>query len=167
MNETIASSNDDVGRVKQELNPLWMGAILLLIVAAWILYSQLGTPQTPAGAAEVANDVDPEIAFQEATGIQVMRVALIGGGGIIALHYQVLDPDKSLVTHDTDNPPVLTAEASGRSVAYPIPAHTGLSPRETGRGYNLLFPNRNNLVKRGDMVTVEVGNAKLEHVVVQ
>ncbi len=168
MNETTLSDNDGGGGGgARKFNPLWLGAILLLIVVAWILYAQVGGSQTPAGVAEVASDVDPEIAFQEATGIQVIRAALIGGGGIIAVHYQVLDPDKSLITHDVEDPPVLTAEATDRSVVFPVPAHTGLDPRETGRGYNLLFPNTSNLVQRGDKVTLEVGDVQLQHLIIQ
>lgn len=167
MNKTMTSVDEDGSESKRRLNPLWLGVLALLIVMAWILYEQMGASQTFAPVVDVASDVDPEIAFQEATGIQVVRAALIGGGGIIAVHYQVLDPDKSLITHDVEDPPVLTAESSGQSVTYPIPAHTGLSPRETGRGYNLLFPNRQNLAKRGDQVTLEVGDAILQHIVVQ
>lgn len=139
---------------------MWGVAVVLFLFAVWILYSQL------VAAPPVVEDPEAErIAFEDATGVHVIRVVLVMGGGLVGVHYEVLDPDKALVMHSEDTPPTLIVEKSGASIPFTFGQHGGAL--ETGRGYRLHFPNRGNAVHRGDQVTIKVGDVQLSHIVVQ
>jgi hypothetical protein len=161
MSELTSSAEQPAPQRIRKFNPWWLGLLLLILVAGWIAYPQVSalfSSQDP---------VQETVAFEEETGIHISRVVLLAAGGMIDVHYQVLNPDKALVIHDTDEPPVLINETNGRRVEFRIPAHTGQTPLETGRGYDLMFPNEANAVKRGDIVTIQIGNVRHPHIEVQ
>lgn len=138
----------------------WGGVVVLALLAGWILYSQFFGPPTAA-------DLEAErIAFEDATGVHIVRVVLIMGGGLVGVHYEVLDPDRALILHSEETPPTLIVEKSGRTIPFEF-RHHSQQPLETGRGYRLHFPNRGNAVHRGDLVTIQVGDVQLRHIVVQ
>lgn len=161
MSELTSSPEQPALKRFRKLNPWWLGLLLLILVAGWIAYPQVSALLSSQDTAQDA------VAFEEETGIHVSRVVLLAAGGMIDVHYQVLNPDKALVLHDTDEPPVLINETTGRRVEFRIPAHTGQTPLETGRGYDLMFPNEANAVKRGDMVSIQIGNVRLPPIEVQ
>jgi hypothetical protein len=104
-------------------------------------------------------------AFEEATGVRVIHVALTGGGGIVDLRYQVLDPGLAATLHNS--PPVLLDERTREIVddLFMGHAHSG-SPR-AGLSYPVLFVNAGGLIERGSTVSVVIGEERLEHVLVQ
>jgi hypothetical protein len=139
------------------------GVVLLLGLAVWMIVSQFtagdGAFGRSAGARERA-------AFEEETGIRLVRVALTAGGGMIDLQYQVIDPDKSLVVHDDKNPPMLVDGASGLLLATPFHDHS-FRELHTAVTYHELIMNGDGLIERGSKIILTVGDSRLEHVVVQ
>ena len=94
--------------------------LLLAGLAAWMVAAQF----TPRAVTAPDSRAQAQAAFEAETGIRVMRVVIVGGGGLVDLQYQVLDPDKSLAIHDDDNPPTLVDDASGNVVAIPFHEHS-------------------------------------------
>jgi hypothetical protein len=110
-------------------------------------------------------------AFEEETGIRIVRVAAVGGGGLVDVRFQVLDPDKAIAVHDGDSPLVLMDEESAEVVSTAFhgrhsggTTQTGLNP---GATYYLLFSNSGGALRPGDRASVLLGDVRLEHVLVQ
>jgi hypothetical protein len=141
-------------------------AVILAGIALWLLISQnfiaLG-----AGSAQQPLEPLSQAGFSAETGIRVIRVNIAGGGGIIKLHYQVVDPDKAGIVHDDDNPPGVMIEASGQLLNRPLHNHNDDRKHQAGITSTVLIKNSGGALKPGSLVTVIVGQARLEHVSVQ
>lgn len=136
------------------------GLLLLLGLALWMILAQ------SAGQATPIEEEAARMAFEEETGIRIVRVALTAGGGLADVHYQVLDPDKALVVHDRTRPPTLVHAKSGAQLNIPFHGH-GFHRLNTGVVYRLHIWNTNGVLGRGDRVTVLIGDARLEQVLIQ
>jgi len=138
------------------------GAAILLGLAVWMVAAQWSPAASgqPTAAASKA-------AFEEVTGVRVLWVAVTAGGGMIDLRYQLLDTDKARVVHDRKRPPRLIHEGSGQVVSRPWMAHAHKRNLRVPVAYYQLLVNPGGVIKRGTLVTVAVGDARLEHVVVQ
>ena len=101
----------------------------------------------------------------ERSGVRVIRVAVTGDGGLVDLRYQVVDADKAQTVHDL--PPLLIDEATGGVVMRPWMGHSHMNAPKLGISYFVLFENTGTLIRRGSRVTVQLGDARLEHVPVQ
>ena len=132
-----------------------------------------GLPWRSGGGAA---DVDPPVAWQrtpvpvaglvERSGVRLVRVAVTGGGGLLDLRFQVVDPQKAAAVHDRRTPPAIVDERTGLVFSQLLMdhAHTGaLKPAVT---YYLVFENTGNWVRRGTEVTVLLGDAQVGDVVV-
>ncbi|MCB0162618.1 MAG: hypothetical protein KDI79_00235 [Anaerolineae bacterium] len=137
-------------------------AAVLIILAVWMIISQFG----PGSGWEQNRQALAQAAFEEETGIRVLRVAMTAGGGMIDLQYQVVDPDKALIVHDDDNPPALIEESTNWLFATPFHDHA-FRELHTAVTYHELITNGDGLLNRGSTVTLTVGEARLEHVRVQ
>lgn len=142
------------------------GTILALSVPAVIGVLLAGR----GGATEGPLPVSPAV-FEEQTGIRIVRVATVGGGGLVDVRFQVLDPDKAIAVHDGESPLVLVDEDGGEVVSTAFhgrhsggTTQTGLNPAAT---YYLLFSNSSRTLERGDRASVLLGDVRLEHVLVQ
>lgn len=144
---------------------MWLAAGLTaaLALAAWMIGSQFranGGGQDPAA--------EQRAAFEEATGVRLVRVAVTAGGGLIDLRYQVLDPDKALSVHDKDKPPTVINEATGQIANQSwMPHHSGSKRLHTAVTYYDLLNNPKKIIARGKPVTVVIGGTRLEHVIVE
>lgn len=130
-------------------------------LAAWMLASQLdhGRPAgDEAGKARAA--------FEEATGIRVIYVAVTAGGGMLDMRYQVLDPDKALVVQDKDTPPMVIDEATGVVLSRRWMDHGHKGALRTAVTYHWLLVNSGGVVKRGSKVALRVGGVLLEDITV-
>jgi hypothetical protein len=137
----------------------------VIVLAALLIVFR---PQpVPAGS---TNEVNPAqaSAVQATWGIRILQVALTGNGGLVDLRYQVIDPDKAIGVHDPENLPVLIDEATGRVIdrAALHGAHNLTRSYRSGGTYFLLYQNTAGVLKQGSRVTVQIGEVKLEHVVV-
>jgi hypothetical protein len=137
-----------------------LALLLLLALAGWMIASQV------AGDLAQKRQARDIAAFEEETGIRILRVVLTAGGGMIDLQYQVVDPDKSLIVHDDDNPPMLMEEKNRLVLATPFHDHSFLE-LHTAVTYHELLTNGGGLLKRGSKVTLKVGDSYLEHLIVQ
>jgi ribosome biogenesis SPOUT family RNA methylase Rps3 len=106
-------------------------------------------------------------AFERRIGVRIVRVAVSGGGGLVDLRYQVLDPDAAASIHDAATPPQLVDEPTGVLVGGLLMDHSHKGRMNAAQTYYLVFDNPGSLVRRGSRVTVQLGAARVAHVPVR
>jgi hypothetical protein len=103
----------------------------------------------------------------QTSGVEIVRVALSGGGGLIDVRYRVVDADKAATIHSTVNPPLLLDQPSGAIVDQLLMGHLHGGRPKVGVTYFLLFTNPGDIVRRGSRVSVQLGGARVQGVPVQ
>ena len=103
----------------------------------------------------------------ERSGVRLIRVAVTGGGGLLDLRYQVIDPNKAAAVHEARTPPAIIDEHTGLVLNRLLMGHAHHGQLKAAVSYYLIFENTGNWVRRGSEVTVLLGNAQVEHVVVK
>jgi hypothetical protein len=101
------------------------------------------------------------------TGVVVTQVAITGGGGLVDLRYQVVDPAKAATVHDPAKPPALVDERTGLVIHDLLMQHAHTGTYHAGETYYVVFTNPQNRLQRGSQVTVLLGDTALRHVLVQ
>ncbi len=143
-------------------------AVLLVGLLIWL---NLNWPRA-VGSGNSSMGRDPmegisQTAFTDETGIRIIRIFSTAGGGMIDLRYQVVDPDKAIIIHDSENPPVFINEATGQVIDRPYHDHSSRTTLRAGLTYNEILVNEGGVIKPGDLITVRIGQSRLEHVPVQ
>lgn len=98
------------------------------------------------------------------SGVRLVQVAVTGGGGLLDVRFQVVDPNTAAALHDRATPPAIVDEASGVVANRLLMNHSGSGRFKAGVTYYLIFENPGNLIGRGSIVSVLLGNAQVEHV---
>jgi hypothetical protein len=145
----------------------WVGVALVAAVAVpayLVLHSSPAKVDENAAVAPSKPVVLSGPAFTAKTGVEVAQVAVTGGGGLVDLRYRVVDPDKANAVHERQNPPGLVDEATGAPVWQLVMGHAHKGQLKAGVTYYLVFYNPDDVVKRGNLVTVQLGGARLQHV---
>jgi hypothetical protein len=83
------------------------------------------------------------------------------------LRYQVVDPDKAVIVHDSENPPTIIDEATGERLDTPWMDHHSTGKLTAGVTYYELLVNPAGVIKPGSVVSIAIGGARLEHVLVK
>ena len=158
------------------------GVVLVLALASvvfWLTILVRGHPESAVEnlpQQEAATSVVPlnlqrpivtEDGLAEKIGVEIVYVAVTGGGGLIDLRYQVVDPDKANAVHDEKNPPTLVDEATGLVVNQLLMGHSHTGTFNAGQTYYMIFENPGNIVQSGSTVSVLLGNAEVDHVEVK
>ena len=112
-------------------------------------------------------EVVTEDGLVEKSGVKLVYVAITGGGGLIDLRFQVIDPDKASAVHEEETPPTIVDETTGLVVSELLMGHAHTAPFTAGQTYYLIFENPGNIVQSGDKVSVLLGNAEVDHVIVK
>jgi len=99
-------------------------------------------------------------------GVKITQVAVTGGGGLLDLRYKVFDPDKAHAIHDATTPPAIIDERTGLVINQLLMSHAHSGPYKPAVTYYLVFEDTGSWVRHGSKVTVLLGNAQVEHVVV-
>ena len=145
----------------------------MAIVAAGLLVVGLVRHERPvqqpdaAAAITWARPLVDADELAQRSGVRVSLVAVTGGGGLVDLRYQVLDPNAAAAVHDPKTPPAVVDEHTGLVVQNLLMNHAHSGIYRAGATYYLVFENPGNWVRRGSKVTVLLGNARLEHITVR
>lgn len=156
---------------------LIMGAVTgsALAVGALVVWLALGADggPSPSSAAPAAvqvawgrSAVDAD-GLAQRSGVRITQVAVTGGGGLLDLRYQVLDPNRANNLHDAATPPAIVDEATGLVVHDLLMNHAHSGKYTAGETYYLVFENPGNWIRRGSTVTVLLGNSQVEHLKVK
>ena len=156
------------------------GVLLTIGIVAlgfWIATTVRGNPATIATSAPAEPTAVVPLALQrpvvtedglvEAIGVKIVYVAVTGGGGLIDLRFQVVDPEKANRVHDADYPPTIVDESTGLVVNQLLMGHAHNGPYTAGQTYYLIFENPGNIVQSGGRVSVLLGNAEVDHIVLK
>ncbi len=101
-------------------------------------------------------------------GIDVTMIGVTAAGGLIDFRYQVVDPDKANpLIHDVRLFPKLIVEDTGATLGMRSLPHNHKRELELGGTYFFLLPNANNAIHESSRVTLVIGDARLEHIVVK
>lgn len=101
-------------------------------------------------------------------GIDITLIGVTAAGGLIDFRYQVVDPDKAnAIVHDLRLFPKLVVEDTGVTLALRSLPHSHRRVLELGGTYFFLLPNANNAIHARSLLTLVIGDARLEHVVAQ
>jgi hypothetical protein len=137
-----------------------------LAVAAAVPLAVAVLHRSPAKSAQGTPMVSRSGLVQR-SGVRIVRVAVSGGGGLVDLRYQVLDSEKAASVHSTTTPPLVVDERSGAVINRLFMGHIHNQKPKVGLTYYLLFDNPGDVVRPGNRVTVQLGDARLAHVVVR
>jgi len=153
------------------------GFLAGVLIAAGIWTLALWLPQHSSTGPSAAPRAAPPPAWQrpavsasglaERSGVRLIRVAVTGGGGLLDLRYQVIDPNKAAAVHEARTPPAIIDEHTGLVLNRLLMGHAHHGQLKAAVSYYLIFENTGNWVRRGSEVTVLLGNAQVEHVVVK
>lgn len=110
-------------------------------------------------------------ALEERWGVKVLSINLSAGGYMLDFRYRVTDPQKALPLFDRRVKPFLVDEATGVTMVVPEPPKVGAlrstRPPQPERNYFMMFANPGAFLKKGQKVTVVVGDFRAERLVVQ
>lgn len=145
----------------------WLAAALIVLLLATgsglRAWQQHRASDVRAGTTAVSAD-----GLAAHYGIDVNLVAVTAAGGLVELRYQVVDPDKAApLIHDPDAAPTLVAEDSGKTLVMSAPPHRHGGELKLGGTYFFLLANAHNALEPGGLVTLVVGDVRLEHIAVQ
>jgi len=104
-------------------------------------------------------------------GIEVLFVREAAAGYMLEFRYKVLDPEKAKPLFERQTKPVLTHLKTGAKMIVPTPAKTGAlrnsyAPKPD-HIYWMFFANPGKLVRPGDLVDIEIGDFRVEKLVVR
>jgi hypothetical protein len=148
-----------------------------------------GIPVSPAEAQSVAPAGQPSVAaapyryqpnrfpkreglfYGLVWGVDALSVKAVESGEIIRFSYRVVDADKARALHDKKAEPALIDQQAGVKLVVPSVDQVGMLRQSgtpvAGRSYWMAFSNSERLVKRGDRVSVVIGNFKAVGLVVE
>jgi hypothetical protein len=89
-----------------------------------------------------------------------------GDGGLVDLRFKVVDPDRANAVHHPATPPAVVAEDSGLVVHELFSNHSHTRAHQVGVTYHLVFNNPGNWMNHGSRVSVLLGDAQVEYVLV-
>ena len=103
-------------------------------------------------------------------GVDSLSVKWTESGEIIRFAYRVLDPEKAKILNDKAFEPSLVDPQAGVRLVVPALEQVGIlrqsAPPEAGKANWMAFSNSGRKVKRGDRVTVVIGQFRAEGLVV-
>jgi len=112
-----------------------------------------------------------EIDLRNKWGIEITALRLTAADRMIDFRYKVLDAEKATPLFKRENKPYLIDEATGKVLSVPAPAKVGplrnSNPPKEGRIYWMFFGNGGNLVKKGDKVTIKIGDFRADKLIVE
>ena len=149
------------------------GFLAGVLIAAGIGVLALWLPQRSSG--QTSAEPPPQwqrpavsaSGLAERSGVRLVRGAVTGGGGLLDLRYQVVDPSKAVTVHEAETPPAIIDERTGLVLNRLLMGHAHHGVLKAAVSYYLIFENTGNWVRRGSEVTVLLGDAQVEHVIVK
>jgi hypothetical protein len=138
-----------------------VGALVLATPPALALWLTSG-----GGSGDGPRALSPA-AFEEETGIHVIRIAVVGGGGILDVRYHMHGRAHTTAAPAGGLPVTLMDEETGLLLADGVHGrHSGSSSRPEAVRYALLS-NTGGALQRGETASLVVGDVRLEHISVR
>jgi hypothetical protein len=105
-------------------------------------------------------------------GIQIQGIRLSAADYMLDFRYKIIDPNKAAPLLDRQTKPYLVDQQSGAKLIVPTPPKVGSLRQKShepisGKIYFVMFSNPGKLVKKGNKVTVVIGDFKTENLIVE
>ena len=118
------------------------------------------------------DDVSDQIYDVEKTwGIRIEGIRLSAADYMLDFRYRVIDPVKAAPLFNRKTKPYLIDQESGAKFMVPSPPKVGplrtSDPPQADRTYFIMFGNPGKYVKKGNKVTVVIGDFRLEDLIVE
>ncbi|WP_426503214.1 hypothetical protein ACPPVO_37045 [Dactylosporangium sp. McL0621] len=145
-----------------------LATVLIAGLVLWVSHVLGGGPERTASNVPVSwqRPIVNADGLVQRSGVKITQVAVTGDGGLVDLRFKVVDPERANTMHDPTTPPAVVDEESGLVVHQLFMDHSHTGPYKTGVTYYLVFNNPGNWVHHGSRVSVMLGNAQVEHVLV-
>jgi hypothetical protein len=150
-------------------SPIWTKWFVCLALLTIIGLGSAGSGAATGPAGLQSNQVsvpDPEKNF----GIKIVSLRPTGGGQMLDLRFQVIDPEKAKGVLDKNKKAYVLDDKSGKTLPVPVTKagpmrQTTLNP-EAGRVYFMLFSNPGGMVREGGSVSLVIGDFRKDGIVV-
>uniref|UniRef100_A0A831U0L1 Uncharacterized protein n=1 Tax=Geobacter metallireducens TaxID=28232 RepID=A0A831U0L1_GEOME len=114
---------------------------------------------------------EQQTGMEQQWGVKVLRISLTAEGQMLDFRYRVLDAEKAKSLFSRQHKAYLIDEATGARFLVPESPKIGAlrTTREPkpDRNYFIIFVNPGRYVKKGNKVTVVIGDFRAEHLVVE
>jgi hypothetical protein len=137
-------------------------ALALAALAVPFAVNQLRGTETQGHAVPLVSAAG----LEARSGVRILGLTLAGDGGLLDLRYQVVDAQKAVSVHDGP-PPMLVEESTNAAIAQLLMGHQHSSAPKVGLSYYLVFLNEGSILHIGSRVSVQLGDARVAHVVVR
>ena len=145
---------------------------LLLLGAAVLLNAPIvadANVTTQDGFIQQTEEQKQELS--EMWGIELVAMRSTAEGHMVDFRYKVTDADKAAPLFKRQTKPYLIHQESGKALGVPNTAKVGAlrnsNMPQAGRTYWMFFGNHNRIVKKGDLVTVAIGDFRAKDLTVQ
>lgn len=132
--------------------------------------TQVSTAPPPA-AHEATHHPREKTYFKRKWGVEVMYVQQTAAGRMLEFRYKVLDAEKAKPLFERRTKPVLIDTETGAKLTVPVPPTTGAlrnsNPPIAGRVYWMFFSNPGKLIKPGRHVSIEIGEFRVNDLIVK
>jgi hypothetical protein len=109
--------------------------------------------------------------LEEQWGVKLKPLRVTGDGLFLDFRLHVIDPEKAAPLLQKGTKAYLLDQKSGKTFQVPTtkvgPMRASASKPKADKDYTMLFNNTNRIVKKGDKVTVVIGEFKAENLVVE
>ena len=110
--------------------------------------------------------------LEQQWGVQICGIRLSAADYMLDFRYRVIDPEKAKPLLSRQVKPYLVDQESGAKLIVPAPPKVGSLRQKSneplpGKIYFIIFSNPGKLVKRGNKVTVVIGDFKAEGLIIE
>lgn len=136
---------------------------LVIVVAGILAYLYFGSGSEARQAARIAAEQERAMnAIADEWGIRFVHLAVLADGGLLELRFQVVNPDRvALMFEDLEQIPWIIDEDTGTEIKLNNLPHSHDIP--AGLNEFIIYRNIGGVVLPGDLVTLVVGDLRLEH----
>lgn len=157
MSTTLTTTNGGRNRLR----------LVVLAVLAALVLGVFAAQALTSAAANKRPTIPTSQAFENASGIKVLRATLAADGGMIDVRYQVLDRGKAAkYAGESTNPPVLDNDRN-QAVMKTVISMVHRTDMKLGETYFIIYHNTNMAVHRGDRIDITVNGVTLNNVPVE
>jgi hypothetical protein len=144
---------------------LLTGAGLTCAAALLLLLPGNGSPSlSPTPAGQPLPEAVSRAQLVERSGVRITQLDATGGGGLLDLRYQVVDPGPAAAVHAPETPPAIVDQKTGMVIDSLLMGHQHTGQLHAAQTYYLVFNNPGNVVRSGDRVSVVLGDALVDDV---
>jgi len=142
------------------------GFVFLVSLAPLLAYSAEHGDEAESTSAKAE-----QTSIEQRWGIKPKAMRLSGEDHFLDFRYEVLDSDKAASILKRGEKAFLIDQETGKALPVPVTKlgplrSTGVKPK-VGKQYVILFSNNGNIIKKGSKVTVAIGEARIENLVVE